>query len=121
MSKVIHFEIPCKRSKRSIKFYKNIFNWKFKKWGKDDFWLIKTGPKNEGGIHGSLIKKNNLHQVITNTISVKNIDKTIKKIIKEGGKILMDKTAIPGIGFLVYFSDPDQNLIGIMQADENAL
>jgi predicted enzyme related to lactoylglutathione lyase len=121
MSKIIHFEIPCKKAKRSIKFYKNVFKWKFKRWGDEQFWLINTGSKKEKGIDGSLIVKNEMQNKIINTISVKNIDKTIEKIMDHGGEILMNKTPVAGVGYLIYFRDPDKNMFGVMQEDKNAI
>ena len=120
MGRIIHFEIPSDNTKKSRSFYQKVFKWKFEKWGEEDFWIIKTGRENEKGIDGSLMKKNELQQSVVNTIKVKNIDKTIKKIIKNGGEILIDKTPIKGIGWLVYFKDIDQNMFGAMENDKKA-
>jgi predicted enzyme related to lactoylglutathione lyase len=51
---------------------------------------------------------------------VKDVDKVIGEIEKQGGKIVNPKHAVPGVGWLAYFKDPEGLLFGIMQADPNA-
>ena len=48
------------------------------------------------------------------------MDETISAIEKAGGKIVVPKMAIPAVGWLAYFTDPDGNIHGIMQEDKNA-
>ncbi len=120
MGSIIHFEIPSDHPKKSISFYEKVFNWKFEKWGKEDFWIIKTGGDKDKGIDGGLIKKNEFQRVVINTINVKNLDKTAEKIVEHGGEIILDKTAIKGIGWLLYFKDLDGNVFGAMEEDKNA-
>ncbi len=38
----------------------------------------------------------------------------------DGGKLIMPKTPIPGVGYFAYCEDPEGNLFGVMQADSNA-
>jgi predicted enzyme related to lactoylglutathione lyase len=37
-----------------------------------------------------------------------------------GGKVLLPKTAVPGIGWLAYCADTEGNAFGMMQSDESA-
>lgn len=59
-------------------------------------------------------------QPVINTISVTDINKAIEDIESAGGRIVKSKRAIPSIGWLAFFSDPDENIYGIMQEDKNA-
>ena len=105
-----------------MKFYKNVFGWKFDKWqGPFDYWLVTTGEDREPGINGGLNKKMETIPACTvNTIVVQSVDATIRKIVKNGGKVIREKTAIPGMGYLAYCTDADGVLFGIMESDISA-
>ena len=57
---------------------------------------------------------------VTNTIDVLSVDEFIGKIEASGGKILMPKMTVPGVGYMAYFEDTEGNTFGIMQADDSA-
>jgi len=51
---------------------------------------------------------------------VPSVDEFIKKIENEGGKVLLPKTAVPGVGYYAYFKDTEGNTLGIAQMDSSA-
>lgn len=119
MPKAVHFEIPADKPERAIKFYEKVFGWKITKWeGKEDYWLIKAGEKDEPGINGGLSKRTDPEAHVINTIDVPSIDEFIEKIKKNGGKITTPKINIPGVGDIAYFKDPEGNIFGIMERDK---
>ena len=120
MERVTHFEIPVNDTEKATKFYSSVFGWKFNKWGNEDYFLAETGPKESPGINGAIMKKKDPNQPIVNSIEVKNIDSSIDSIQSNGGSIVVPKMAIPGVGYLAYFKDPEGNISGIMQNDRNA-
>ncbi len=61
-------------------------------------------------------KGHNLYPV--NVMSTNDIDMILEKIVKAGGKILMPKEQIPGVGLFAYALDPDNNQFGIMQFNQ---
>ena len=119
MPRVIHFEITADQPERAVKFYSNVFGWKIQKWeGPMDYWLVYTG---EGpGIDGGLMKRMNPSATTINTIGVPSVDEYLAKIEKNGGKAVVPKAAIPGIGWFAYCQDTEGNVFGIMQMDESA-
>jgi predicted enzyme related to lactoylglutathione lyase len=118
--RVVHFEIDAKKPATAIAFYQEVFGWKIEKWqGPVDYWLIMTG-KDEPGIDGGLSKRTGAKPVTVNTIDVPSIDDFIKKVEANGGKITRKKGAVPGVGWLAYFKDPEGNLWGMMQNDPSA-
>ena len=52
------------------------------------------------------------------TISVENIDTTLAAVESNGGKIVMAKSTIPGVGQLFFFEDPEGNLAGAIQFEQ---
>ena len=120
MNRVTHFEIPSDNPEGLMDFYKKAFSWNYIQFGQEPYWLAMTGDASTPGINGAIMKKKHPQQPITNSIGVEDIDASIKSIEAAGGTIVVPKTAIPGVGWLSYFKDPDQNIFGIMQDDKTA-
>ncbi|HZT35940.1 MAG TPA: VOC family protein [Nitrososphaera sp.] len=121
MNRPSHFDISADDPKRAIKFYEDIFGWKFKKWdGPMEYWMVKTGPKKEPGINGGLSKRGKQGMPSMNTIEVASLDKISKKIENKGGKVVMPKTVIPGVGWFATVQDTEGNTFGIIQEDKKA-
>lgn len=120
MPKINHFEINADDPKRAKKFYENVFKWKIEKWeGPLDYWIITAGDENEVGINGGLQKREHKDDKIVNYIGVESVDNLIKKIKDSGGKILKEKSPIPGVGYYAFFEDTEGNYLGIMEEDES--
>jgi len=120
MARVIHFEIPAKSPERAAAFYKKIFGWKFEKWGTMDYWLVNTGEEGHPGINGGVMPKQGPVTSTTNTIGVESVDASVKAVRDAGGKLIMEKTPIPTVGYFAYLQDTEGNVFGVMQADPNA-
>jgi len=120
MPRVIHFEIPATDPERASKFYQKVFGWKFDKWaGPMEYWMVTTGAEGVPGINGGLMRNTNV-KTTTNTIGVESVDGAIQTATSAGGKLVMPKTPIPGVGYFAYCEDTEGNLFGVMQADKNA-
>jgi hypothetical protein len=46
------------------------------------------------------------------TIAVDDVDAVVAAVTVGGGRVLMDKTTIAGVGDLVFFADPSGNVCG---------
>lgn len=120
MSKIIHFEIPADDPERAKAFYEKVFDWKIDTWeGPVEYHLVTAGSEDEPGINGAIMPRGE-NQCVINTINVDDADEYIRRIEEAGGSIVLPKTAVPGIGWMAYFVDPEGNKTGIMQSDESA-
>jgi len=118
MPKVIHFEISVDDPERAIKFYSEVFGWEIKKWeGPIDYWLVSTGPEEQPGINGALMRREDRRESVVNTIDVPSVDEFLTKITEAGGKIIQPKQAIPGVGYVATCQDPEGNTFGIIEED----
>lgn len=117
MAKVIHFEIPAEDPQQSKEFYAAVFGWQFNQMGQEDYWLASTGPDEEPGIDGAIIKRKDPAQPVTNNIRVENIDAAAESICENGGSIVVEKMHIPNVGQLLFFKDPDGNIFGAFQPE----
>lgn len=121
MPRVVHFEINVDDPERAIKFYRDVFEWEIKKWeGPIEYWLITTGPEDQPGIDGGLMRREDPSWATINTIDVPSVDDFLKKITEAGGKVITPKTAVPGVGYMAYCQDTEGNTFGIMQEDPSA-
>jgi predicted enzyme related to lactoylglutathione lyase len=49
------------------------------------------------------------------TIAVEDVGAVADAVVAHGGRLLMGRTTIPGVGALVFFEDPGGNVVGAMQ------
>lgn len=125
MPKVTHFEIHAQEPERAIKFYSSVFEWDIQKWnGPMEYWLVTAGIDEEDGINGAILRRTtekpddkSAVSAYVCTISIDNIEETIKLVLENGGKVTQPSTSIPGIGLLAYCKDTEGNIFGIMQED----
>ena len=121
MPRIIHFEINVDNPERATKFYSDTFGWQFQKWGgPTEYWLVTTGPDSQPGINGGMMKRPHPGASTVNTIGVASVEDAIATVAKNGGKVVMPKTAIPTIGWFAYCTDTEGNTFGVMQSDPNA-
>jgi hypothetical protein len=128
MPRICHFEVHAKDPERASRFYSSLFGWTFTKWdGPQEYWLINTGPADQPGINGGMIRRHGpppgdgqAVNAYVCTMDVPSVDESSAAITTHGGVIVVPKMAIPGVGWLVYAKDPEGNIFGIMQTDPNA-
>lgn len=127
MGRVVHFEIHADDVERAVRFYREVFGWKIENWGGGEYWLITTGEAPEPGIDGGLTKRSGARppegqsvNAFPCTIEVQDVEASAKKVAEGGGKIVVPRTPIPGIGWHVQAQDTEGNAFGMLQPDAGA-
>ena len=120
--RVIHFEIEADEPERLKKFYGDAFGWQYYPFGDpaSPYWLTDTGSEPMPGIDGGILKKNMPEGGVINVIRVDSVDASLEKIRDAGGTVCVPKRAVPGVGYLAYCLDPEENVFGLMQPDMDA-
>ena len=77
--------------------------------------LDEKGNPVRPGVFGGMYKKQMPEQKSVNYISVESVDEYSKKITALGGKIIVPKMEILGIGWFALASDPEGNQFGIFE------
>ena len=88
-----------------------------------DYWIISTTDSkgNNASIGGGMMKRQGPHhEHITNFIDVNSVDEYSSKIQKLGGKVVVSKMAVPGMGYFAICHDTENNTFGIWEANESA-
>jgi len=121
MGRVVHFEICAEDPDRAAKFYSDVFGWEIQNWGGPiDYRLVMTGEESAKGIDGGIRKRETPEEKTINTIDVASLDESLKKIQEAGGKVIMPKSPIPGVGYMAYCRDTEDIVFGVMEADTSA-
>lgn len=127
MDPVVHFELPAVDKKRMVGFYEKTFGWETKQMGKDmgEYVVVKTTetdeknmrPKNPGAINGGFYQKPDdpAGQYPSVVIAVENLEKSIEKVLANGGKIHGKADDIPGVGRYQSFIDTEGNHLSLLQ------
>jgi hypothetical protein len=118
MSDIVYFEIPADDLARASRFYSEVFGWEMDQGHDQDYLMIKTG--NEEAVGGGLMKRVHPQQTVTDYIDVESIDECAPQIEKAGGKLIVPKTAVSGMGYFSIFQDTEKNVFGIWETDETA-
>jgi uncharacterized protein len=82
--------------------------------------MVTIGDEKELGINGYLSRKGETAMPTMNTISLSLVDKFSNLIQNKGGKMLMPKTAIPGVGWFSTCQDTEGNIFGIIEENKMA-
>jgi uncharacterized protein len=120
-----HFAINADDLNRARQFYEKVFGWRFEAWGPPGFFQIATSAGHQPGPLGALQKRRELIPgERTNgfecTVAVADVDAVAAAVVAGGGTILIPRTMIPTVGYLIFFRDPEGNVVGAMQYDSNA-
>lgn len=120
MPRPVHFELPADNVERAVTFYRSVFDWRVDRWeGPTEYFLVTTGTDGRG-IDGGIVKRQQPGMGTVNTIDVENLDAFVERVTRSGGAVAVPRMAIPGVGWLCYCVDTEQNMFGLMQSDPAA-
>ena len=77
--------------------------------------MVKTGDG--PGIDGGLMQRQQPGQPPNNVIDVPSLAESTKKIWARAAQEIVPKMGIPGVGWVAYFTDTEQNVFGLMEYD----
>jgi predicted enzyme related to lactoylglutathione lyase len=119
---VAHFAINADDVEQSRAFYSKVFGWRFAAWGPPGFYQIEA---KDSPVMGALQGRRELVKGQRTvgfecTFAVDSIDATEQAVAAAGGKVMLARSVIVGVGTLMFFADPDGNVFGAMQYDAAA-
>ncbi len=121
MSAIVHFDVPVEDVVRAKKFYSTLFGWKFDAFPDMQYNLITTtNLDGSPGVGGGMGKRMEPSQRIMNYFGVTSLDAAMKQVKSLGGKVLTEKMAVPGMGFLATCMDTEGNTFGLFEENIQA-
>lgn len=122
MDKVQHFEIPADDMARARRFYSSVFGWKLQDVPGIGYAMADTVETDEnrqpiGGTNGGIIRRDQDYAKTTSiTVTVRDADDAIRKVIAAGGKLVREKRRFGEMGHVAYVEDTEGNVVGIWQS-----
>jgi predicted enzyme related to lactoylglutathione lyase len=110
---VVHWELWSQNSEKLSDFYRKIFDRDIQHMPEMNYHLVQTGG--EGGINGGIMKPEEgpWPGNMAFYVDVGDLDAYGRKIAEAGGKIIVDKMDVPGVGRLSLFADSDGRVLGM--------
>ena len=111
---VVHWELMSKDPEKVSAFYERVFGWKIQHRPELNYRIVDTAS--QGGINGGIIKPPHPEPWpgnMTFYVDVEDLAEYRKKVLEAGGKILIEKQEVPGMGSFSLFMDPENRMVGL--------
>jgi uncharacterized protein len=127
MGRVIHFEIHAEDPDRAERFYTSVFGWAVERFGGPvDYRLLTTGAGDQRGIDGAILQRQGAGgpadgqavNAFVCTIGVDSLEETERAVPAAGGRQVLERMEVPGVGHLAYFQDTEGNIFGALEPTE---
>ena len=132
MPTIVHFEIPSDNLERTKKFYTELFGWKMEKMpGTDqrEYWTFFTTTNDRGSsggegdelrtVSGGMMERQMPQEPIMIYIGVDSVTEYSNKVERLGGKVIKQKTEVPGYGWFAICTDTENNGFALWEANTN--
>ena len=113
---IVHIEIPARDPKTNAKFYGDAFGWKLENAPEFDYWMFSAEGGPGGGFPGTEGPGGSKIGEVIVYVGTDDIEASLAKIESVGGKTLMPKQEIPGMGWFAFFSDPAGNKLALYKS-----
>lgn len=110
---VVHFEIMGGKGNQLEKFYSELFGWKINSNNPMKYGIVDTGG-GPGGINGGVGANQDGSKRVSVYVQVDDLQATLDKVERLGGKTILAPTEVPGGPKLAMFTDPAGNVTGIL-------
>lgn len=122
MPDIVHFEVPAEDMERAKKFWTELLGWSIEGSKEfSDYEMIRTRTVDGSeGIGGGIMKRQHPDQQMVNYFDVDDVEKYTARVTELGGKVVMAKSPVPGMGWFAICLDSENNAFGLWQSDKGA-
>lgn len=140
MPTIVHFEVPSDNLERTKRFYTELFGWKMEKMqgmGQREYWTFSTSSSDRGGgggnnsnggdgsgsgteqrtISGGMMERQMPQEPIMVYIGVDSVTEYSNKVERLGGKVIKQKTEVPGYGWFAICTETENNGFALWEAN----
>ena len=110
---IVHFEIMGGEGDQLERFYSELFGWKINSNNPMKYGVVDTGG-GPGGINGGVGPAHDGSKRVSVYAQVKDLQATLDRVEKLGGKTILPPTEVPGGPKLAMFADPAGNVTGLL-------
>jgi predicted enzyme related to lactoylglutathione lyase len=114
---ICHVDFSANDSAAAGQFYSEVFGWKTQQPpGFEGYTMFQAGDGPGGGF--AQVGENTQVGTVTVYVATDDINASLAKIEANGGKTVMPKSPIPGIGSMALFTDPTGNTVGLFSEEQ---
>lgn len=119
--RVVHFEMPFDDADRARNFYARVFGWQMMPMPEFDYTIVTSGPSGERGptepgfINGGLMQRRAPFTAPNVVVDVENLETALQAVNDAGGSTVLERMAVGDMGFVAYFRDTENNLVGLWE------
>jgi predicted enzyme related to lactoylglutathione lyase len=122
---LVHFDIVADDVAKIVDFYKAVMGWEMEQFpgaeGGMEYWLIKPAGDDMSAVGGGIGKKQMPEQTNINYYNAMGGLEAFNQRVKDkGGKVMMEKMPVPGMGYFSVCVDPEGNAFGGWVEDKEA-
>jgi hypothetical protein len=115
--RVTHIAVNADDDGATRAFYEALFEWRFELYYPG---FVRTPlPAADEMVAAVQKRRELLPGIRTNgpevTIEVDDLCAVLGRVVGLGGRILMERSTVPGVGDLAFLADPSGNLVGVIQ------
>jgi uncharacterized protein len=127
MANIAHFMIPADNVDRAKHFYQALLGWKIEPTGNTgdpammaqmQYHDIITGTAKEGQLNTGGLYKRHMDENLLTFVEVMDIDGVLANVEKLGGRIMLPKEYIRGVGLTAMIQDSEGNAIGLWKPEK---
>ena len=119
---IVHIELPAADGSEASQFYSDVFGWKRSSYGGGEweYWMFQP----DGGPGGGFNPLGDQGVIPTKPgdvlmyIDTDNIENSLARIEEQGGKTVIGRQEIPGMGWYAIFTDPTGNRVGLFEGTQ---
>lgn len=108
---IVHVELSSTDRHRDGKFYSDLFGWEISHMEEMNYSMFDPGSEPGGGL--APVGDNMQAGATMVHVETEDIEASLAKVVSLGGKRLVPKTEIPGMGWFALFSDLSGNTVGL--------
>lgn len=115
---IVHIEFSAKDREAAAQFYNQVFGWEIQHMPEMNYSTFMCDEKLGGGFNP--ISEENPAGTVMVYIQAEDIEATLADIEAHGGKMILPKSEIPGVGWFAFFTDPTGNQVALYKAIEQS-
>ncbi|MBX6342355.1 MAG: VOC family protein [Thermomicrobiaceae bacterium] len=112
---IVHVEFPASDPESAGRFYAELFGWQITTDPEMGYVMFAPGSGPEGGFPPADGGMNAPGRVLV-YVGTDDVDASLAKAESLGGRVVVRKTEIPGVGWFGVFTDPTGNAVGLFSA-----
>jgi len=112
---IVYWELASHNAEKSVKFFKDVFNWTVKYYEKIGIYEIPVDDPDRFSGGGIFTLKKARLPFLTIYIKVDNLEDMVKKVQLNGGQIVEPPLGIPGGSRICLFNEPSGVTFAMIQ------